>query len=126
MSRSYRPSYKSGQPNPGGWITLLIIIVVACALCWPITQGIVNGVGNAVGGVFKSVRTTVSGPQSTLTIAVSPEKAELFTQLVNNFNAKNLKSSNGTQLSVATQSLEPEDMIDGALAGNFQAMSPDS
>jgi Ca-activated chloride channel homolog len=126
MSRSYRPSYKTSQPNPGGWITLLIIVVVACALCWPITQGIVNGIGSAVGGVFESVNSAVSGPQPTLTIAVSPEKAELFTQLVNNFNAKKLKSSAGTELRLATQSLEPEDMIDAALAGNFQALSPDS
>jgi Ca-activated chloride channel homolog len=126
MSRSYKPSYKTSQPNPGGWITLLIIVVVACALCWPITSGILNGINNAVGGVFESVNSTVSGPQPTLTVAVSPEKAELFTQLVDDFNAKKLKASNGEELRLATQSLEPEDMIDAALAGNFQAMSPDS
>jgi Ca-activated chloride channel family protein len=126
MSRSYKPSYKTSQPNPGGWITLLIVIVVACALCWPITSGIVNGLNNALGGVFKSIDSAVSGPQPTLTIAVSPEKAELFTQLVNDFNARKLKSSNGEELRLATQSLEPEDMIDAALAGNFQALSPDS
>jgi Ca-activated chloride channel family protein len=61
-----------------------------------------------------------------LTIAVSPEKAELFTQLVNDFNTKQLKSANGAELRLATQSLEPEDMIDAALAGSFQALSPDS
>lgn len=126
MSRSYKPSYKTSQPNPGGWITLLIIIVVACALCWPITSGILNGINNAMGGLFDSIDSTVSGPQPTLTIAVSPEKAELFTQLVNDFNAQKLKAANGDELRIATQSLEPEDMIDAALAGNFQAMSPDS
>jgi len=126
MSRSYKPSYKTSQPNPGGWITLLFIIVVACAACWPITTGIINGLGGAAGGLFSSIDSTVSGPQPTLTIAISPEKAELFTQLVNTFNAKKLKASNGTELRIATQSLEPEDMIDAALAGNFQAMSPDS
>src|SRR5512147_1245148 len=126
MSRPYKPSYKTSQPNPGGWITLLIIIVVACALCWPITKSITDGIGNAAGGLFKSIDSTLSGPQPTLTIAVSPEKAELFTQLVNDFNAKQLKASNGTEMRLATQSLEAEDMIDAALAGNFQAMSPDS
>ncbi len=126
MSRSYKPSYKTSQPNPGGWITLLIIIVVACALCWPITSGIFNGVNNALGGLFDSIDSTVSGPQPSLTIAVSPEKAVLFNQLVNDFNAKQLKSANGSELRIATQSLEPEDMIDAALAGDFQAMSPDS
>jgi Ca-activated chloride channel family protein len=126
MSRSYKPSYKTAQPNPGGWITLLIIIVVACALCWPITSGIFNGLNNALGGVFESIDTAVSGPPPTLTIAVSPEKAELFTQLVNDFNVRKLKSSNGEELRLATQSLEAEDMIDAALAGDFQALSPDS
>ncbi len=126
MSRSYRSSYKTPQPNPGGWITLLIIIVVGCSICWLSTQGIINGIGNTVGGVFRSIDSAASGPQPTLTIAVSPEKAELFTQLVNDFNAKKLKSSNGAELRLATQSLEPEDMIDAALAGDFQAMSPDS
>ena len=126
MSRSYKPSYKTPQPNPGGWITLLIIIVVACALCWPLTRGIINGVNHAMGGLFSSVDSTLSGPQPTLTIAISPEKAELFTQLVNDFNARKLKASNGEQLRIATASLEPEEMIDAAIAGDFQAMSPDS
>ncbi len=126
MSRSYKPSYKTSQPNPGGWITLLIIVVVACAICWPLTQGIINGVNNAVGGLLKPIGSAVSGPQPTLTIAVSPEKAELFTQLVNDFNAKKSKASNGTEMRIATVSLEPEEMIDAALAGDFQAMSPDS
>jgi Ca-activated chloride channel family protein len=126
MSRPYKPSYKTSQPNPGGWITLLIIVVVACALCWPITSGIFNGINNALGGLFESIDSTLSGPQPTLTVAVSPEKAELFTQLVNDFNAKKLKASNGEELRLAAQSFEPEEMIDAALAGNFQALSPDS
>jgi Ca-activated chloride channel family protein len=126
MSRPYKPSYKTPQPNPGGWITLLIIIVVACALCWPVTKWITDGIGSAVGGLASSIDSTISGPQATLTIAVSPEKAELFTQLVNDFNTKQLKSANGAELRLATQSLEPEDMIDAALAGSFQALSPDS
>jgi Ca-activated chloride channel family protein len=126
MSRSYKPSYKTSRPNPGGWITLLIIVVAACALCWPLTRGIVSGVNNAVGGLFSSVDSTLSGPQPTLAIAVSPEKAELFAQLVNDFNAKKLKASNGAEMRIATINLEPEDMIDAAIAGNFQAMSPDS
>lgn len=126
MPRSYKPSYKTSQPNPGGWITLLIIVVAACAICWPLTSGIFNGLNHAVGGLFDSIDSTLSGPQPTLTIAVSPEKAELFTQLVNDFNAKKLKASNGEEFRIATVSLEAEEMIDAALAGDFQAMSPDS
>jgi Ca-activated chloride channel homolog len=127
MSRSsYRPSYKTSQPNPGGWISLLIIMVVACALCWPLTKGVIDAVGNAAGGAFKSVSTATSGPQPTLTVAISPEKAELYKQLVDNFNAKKQKSVNGDELRVATVQMDPEDMIAAAIAGDFQALSPDS
>ena len=107
MSRSsYRPSYKTSQPNPGGWISLLIIVVVACALCWPLSSRLVNGIGNAIGGV-KSI---VSGSPSTsvLTIAVSPEKADLFRALVDRFNQQNLKSTKGEALQVVTVQLDPE------------------
>ena len=126
MSRSYKPSYKTSQPNPGGWISLLIIVVVACALCWPLTKGVLDAVNSAAGGVFESVSTAASGPQPTLTVAVSPEKAELVKQLVENFNAQKLKAANGEELRLATVQLEPEDMIDAAIAGDFQALSPDS
>jgi len=126
MSRSYKPSYKTSQPNPGGWISLLIIVVVACALCWPLTKGVLDAVNNAAGGVLKSVSTAASGPQPTLTVAVSPEKAALVKQLVDNFNAQKLKAANGEELRLATVQLEPEDMIAAALAGDFQALSPDS
>ncbi len=45
---------------------------------------------------------------------------------MNDFNARKLKASNGEELRIATASLEPEEMIDAAMAGDFQAMSPDS
>jgi Ca-activated chloride channel homolog len=126
MSRPYKPSYKTSQPNPGGWISLLIIVVVACALCWPLTKGVIDAVNSAAGGVFNSISTATSGPQPTLTVAVSPEKAELYKQLVDNFNAKKMKSATGEELRLATMQLEPEEMIDAAMAGDFQALSPDS
>lgn len=124
MSRqTYRPSYKMSKPNPGGWITLLIIVIAACALCWPLTQGLVNGVTNLVRGGVESV---TRGPQPALTIAVSPEKTDLFRQLVNDFNQKNLKSTKGEALRVEIAPLDPDTMLDDAIAGKFQALSPDS
>ena len=73
-----------------------------------------------------SVDSALSGPQPTLTIAVSPEKAELFKQLVDDFNAKKLKASNGEDCASPRPAVEPEEMIDAAMADDFQAMSPDS
>lgn len=65
-------------------------------------------------------------PSAELTIAYSPEKAELFKSLVDSFNAQSPKSPEGTRLIVKTVELEPDAMIAGAIAGSFQAMSPDS
>ena len=126
MSRSYKPSYKTSKPNPTGWISLLIIVVVACACCWPLTSGLLAAVGNTFGGALTSVTGTLSGPQPTLKVAVSPEKADMFRQLVDNFNARQLKSSTGADLRVAGTEVEPEEMIDAALAGDFEALAPDS
>ena len=120
--RSYRPAYKTSKPNPGGWIALLIIVVVGCALCWSLMTSLVGGLSSTVGNIFSPA----SSPSASLTIAVSPEKAALFNTLVDNFNQQQLKSSKGAPLRIETVQLEPEEMIDAAIAGNFQAMSPDS
>jgi Ca-activated chloride channel family protein len=125
MSR-YRSSYRTPQPNPAGWITLLIIVMAGCALCWPLTSNVFNSISNAVKGLGANISNVVQGPQPTLTIAISPEKSDLMKQLVNTFNGKNLNSSTGERLIVNTVQLDPESMLDAALAGNFQAMSPDS
>ena len=85
-----------------------------------------DAVNGAAGGLFDSVTSAVSGPQPTLTVAVSPEKAALVKQSVENFNAQKLKAANGERLRLTTVQLEPEDMIDAAIAGDFQALSPDS
>ena len=61
-----------------------------------------------------------------LTIAYSPEKADLFKSLVADFNAQNNKAPNGTRLTIKAIELEPDAMVTGAAAGDFQAMSPDS
>jgi Ca-activated chloride channel family protein len=123
---AYRSSYRNSKPNPTGWISLLIIVIAACALCWPLTSGVLNSISNALGNLGSSINTAISGPQPTLIIAISPEKADLFKQLVDSFNAQDLKTSANETLIIKTVQLEPESMLDAAIAGNFQAMSPDS
>ncbi len=121
--RSYRPSYKTPTPNVGGWITLLIIVVIGCALCWPLSSGAVN---NLLGSVGNAVQTVTQGPQAALTIAVSPEKTDMFKGLVDAFNQKNLKSSTGQTLNVSIVPFDPDRMLDAALANEYQAVTPDS
>ena len=122
-SRSYRPSYKNPSPNPGGWLTLLIIVMVGCALCWPLTSGAVD---NLLGSVSDTVQTVTQGPRAALTMAVSPEKTELFKGLVDAYNQRNFKASTSEKLDVAIVPFDPDRMLDAALANEFQAVSPDS
>ena len=88
MSRSYKPSYKTSQPNPGGWITLLIIVVVGvrallagdardhqwCQQCgWrPVLVGRFHG----------------QRPAAHVDDCRFAGESRTFTQLVNDFNAK--------------------------------------
>lgn len=63
---------------------------------------------------------------ATLTVAYSPEKEALFTQLVDEFNRQGFKTPDGQKMVVEPVRLDPEAMIDRALAGELQAISPDS
>jgi Ca-activated chloride channel family protein len=63
---------------------------------------------------------------ATLKVAYSPEKQALFEELVSWFNAQKLKTEQGESMAVRAVELEPETMIEGAMAGDFQAISPDS
>lgn len=63
---------------------------------------------------------------SALTVAYSPEKETLFTQLVDEFNRQGFKTPDGEKMVVTPVRLDPETMIDRALTGELQAISPDS
>jgi Ca-activated chloride channel family protein len=118
MSRNKR-NKKQGSSS-----AILIGLVVAafglvgvCGACWLATTELFNAV----------VPPTTTQPARTeLVVAYSPEKAELFKKLVNDFNAQKLKSPDGTPLAVSVVELNPDAMIQAALNGEVQAMSPDS
>ena len=64
---------------------------------------------------------------ATLTLAYTPDKAELMRTLVDRFNAQNLRTADRQAMQVQLVELTPDAMIQEALAGpSFQAMSPDS
>ncbi|MFZ2358895.1 MAG: VWA domain-containing protein [Anaerolineae bacterium] len=64
---------------------------------------------------------------ATLTLAYTPDKAELMRTLVDRFNARNLRTADRQAMQVQLVELTPDAMIEEALAGpSFQAMSPDS
>ncbi|MBC7232123.1 MAG: VWA domain-containing protein [Chloroflexi bacterium] len=88
------------------------LLLLACISCWAVYQA--------------AQRDTRSESTVTLEIAFSPEKQELFEELVKRFNAGRPRTPSGKRITVVATAMEPEAMISAALAGRFQALCPDS
>ncbi len=122
MSTQKRPtSRKSGMNTPryAPYIIVLSLgvlgVLLICGLLWAAYQG------------AQETLTSSQGPKEVvLRVAYSPEKAVLFHDLVDSFNRRGEKSADGLPLRIEAIQLEPDAMLDGALAGEFQAMTPDS
>jgi Ca-activated chloride channel family protein len=115
---------RKSNPRSAIWVILLVtfvILIVICASCAVLVKTVTN--------LFPSserplpFETPPGG--ATLTVAYSPEKQALFAELVRGFNAQKLRTDQGESMTVRSVELEPEAMIEGALAGDFQAISPD-
>jgi len=81
--------------------------------------------------IYQSVRgpaTTTTGAVqgAALKVAYSPEKETFFTALARDFNARRFRTSDGQIMSVEAVRMDPEAMIGAALAGDLQAITPDS
>jgi len=112
------------NPRSTIWVVLLvafIILIVVCMSCIVLVKTVTNVLTSEQ---LLSPTTPPSG--ATLTVAYSPEKQALFKELVRRFNDQKLKTDQGERMAVRSVELEPEAMIEGALAGEFQAISPDS
>jgi len=97
-------------------LVAFIILMVICASCAVLVRTVTD--------LLPSSEQLPSGAM--LTVAYSPEKQALFEELVRGFNDQKLKTEQGERMAVRAVELEPEAMIEGALAGEFQAISPDS
>jgi Ca-activated chloride channel family protein len=100
------------------YIGLLAGLLVPLTACW------------VCASLLSSVRTgpsPASRPaQVTLRVACSPEKATTFKKLTDGFNKQGLRTDDGQALAVEMVEMDPEAMIDAALSGQIQAMTPDS
>lgn len=113
------------QPRSTIWViltTAFVILIVICASCAVLVRTVTNLLPSSE--QLLPSETPPSG--ATLTVAYSPEKQALFDELVRGFNAQKLRTEQGERMAVRSVRLEPEAMIEGALAGDFQAISPDS
>ena len=98
------------------WVLLLGLVIAlslaACASCYL---------------VYRVAQRDIRGENRVvLEIAYSPEKQQLMEELVQRFHDTRPRTASGQQISVALSGLEPETMIESALAGQFDALCPDS
>jgi len=69
---------------------------------------------------------TVDPREATLWVAYSPEKAALFAELVEEFNKQKLRTPDRRLMRVEAEERDVEAMLEAALAGQYEAISPDS
>jgi Ca-activated chloride channel family protein len=119
---SRRVSRKSATSNPGSIVVVLfvglIVLIGACGLAGVLTFSVVDRVRDAA---------EEQGPEvALLRLAYSPEKADLVQELIRGFNAQSYRTPDDLPMQVELVQLEPEAMLDGAVAGEFEAITPDS
>lgn len=104
-------------------LMLMLMIAFVAVACFVLASTVlVSGNGPETVPTGEGVaRQTIS-----LRVAYSPEKAELFTQMVDNFNGMGLTTQDGEPLRVEAIPMEPSAMIEAALAGEIDALSPDA
>ena len=96
-------------------VAVVLLALIGCALCWAVYQFAQRDVRNASGG-----------NQVTLEVAYSPEKQALFEELVKRYNASRPRTPGNKRITVVASAVEPETMMEAALAGQFQVICPDS
>lgn len=119
---SRRVRRESAQSNPGAIVVVLIVglisMIAVCGACWALAIPLRD-----------RIRDVTEDPQESvaqLTLAYSPEKASLVQQLISDFNTQGYQTPDGLTMRVDIVEMEPEAMLDGAVAGEFQAITPDS
>jgi Ca-activated chloride channel family protein len=105
----------------GALIGLVVLVILGGCLCWAIYMGISSTADLLEDDGGDSLPTG-----EVLRVAYSPEKEALFTQLVDVFNQSGYQTDDGRTIRVQPIRMEPEAMLQGALNGEFEVMSPDS
>jgi Ca-activated chloride channel family protein len=114
-------SPKRESSDPRQTLVLLLVgtgvLFALCCACWAIAVNIAPDLAPF----------TQEEPASTaLRLGYSPEKQVLFEDLVADFNAQGLASADGDPLQVEAVQMDPEAMVEAALAGEVHAIVPDS
>jgi Ca-activated chloride channel family protein len=97
----------------------LIALVLVCIVCWAVALlPLADRLQNRDEDEEQDV--------AHLTLAYSPEKAELVQALIDDFNARDYQTPDGLPMRVELVEMGPEAMLDAAIAGELEAMTPDS
>ncbi|UCC63902.1 MAG: VWA domain-containing protein, partial [Anaerolineae bacterium] len=100
-------------------VLAVVLVIACCGVSVLLYLAFMRGTGDEA-----TVAPAREG--ATLRVAYSPEKEALFVQLVNEFDRQGFKTPDGQKMVVDPIRLDPEAMIDHALAGDLEAISPDS
>jgi Ca-activated chloride channel family protein len=104
-------------------VIMLAVAIMACLVIW----GVVQLIRQSAQPDATPEPSAVSDPlEATLRVAYSPEKAALFGELVEAFNAQKLRTADRRAMSVQAESQDVEAMLAAAAAGAYEAISPDS
>lgn len=119
---SRRVSRKREQSKPGAVVVALVVglifLVGICVVIWALAVALVDSARDIAQDQDEHVARMV--------LAYSPEKAALIAELIDNFNTQDYHTPDGLPMRVELVEMEPEVMLDAAVAGEFQAMTPDS
>ena len=97
-------------------VAIVVLIAAACGCVWQVLRLIPR---------LQVAATPEPIPEAALVVGYSPEKEELFLQLISAFNEQVAGSSDGV-LPVTASRYESDLMIEAALEGKLHAISPDS
>jgi Ca-activated chloride channel family protein len=110
------------RTNPGIAVAVLLValisLMVVCSACWLLAVPLWDRI--------QDVGEEEEADIAQLTLAYSPEKASLVQALTDDFNAQAYQTPDGLPMRIDLVEMEPEAMLDAAVAGEFQAMTPDS
>jgi Ca-activated chloride channel family protein len=119
---SRRKRRRRGQSKPGATLVVLLVallaLATACGACWALTLPIVDR--------FRDLTTDEEEAVAQFRLAYSPEKAELVTALIDDFNARGYQTPDGEPMRIELAEMEPEAMLDASIAGELEAITPDS
>lgn len=107
------------QPKRTLWA--IVGVVAAIALCLTAI-----GILAAVRAVQQRIAPGPVEQPGVLAVASSPEKEPLFRDLVDRFNRAGYRTSDGERMRIEVSFLEMETLLDAAIQGKVDAISPDS